>query len=71
MIDWIKKLLEDDKGIPDEARVAAMLLVLGFLGAAGWDLIALGHAFNPQAYGIGVLSLTAGVGAWMGMRGKN
>ena len=71
MIDWIKKLLEDDKGIPDEARVAAMLLVLGFLGAAGWDIIALSHPFNAQTYGIGAASLAAGVGAWMGFRGKN
>ena len=71
MIDWLKKLLEDDNGIPDEARVSAMLLVLGFLGAAAWDIVALKHAFNAQAYGIGAAALAAGVGAWMGFRGKN
>jgi hypothetical protein len=71
MIDWIKKMLEDSAGIPDEARVAAIMMVLSFIGLAGWDLIALGHAFNAQTFGIGAGALAAGVGGWMYGRGKN
>ena len=69
MKKWLLKMLEDSEGIPDEARVSAMLLVLSFITLAGWDLMALAHAFNAQNYGIGIGALAAGIGGWFKMRG--
>jgi hypothetical protein len=71
LISWINKVLSDVDGIPDEARLAAMLLVIGYIGLSAYDLIWLKHPWNPQEYGIGAGGLAAGVGGWMGFRGKN
>jgi hypothetical protein len=53
MLAWLSKLLADPAGLPDEARVSAMLLVLAFIGLAGWNVIVLRHAFDMQQFGVG------------------
>ncbi len=71
MLAWISKLLADPAGLPDDGRVAAMLLVLGYLGLSGWNVIALHHAFDMQQFGVGAGALSAGVGGWFGFRKGN
>lgn len=67
---WLKRLFEDANGVPDEARVMSVLLVLGFVASGLWDL-ANGSAFNPKDWGIGAGALAAGIGGWMGLRKDN
>ena len=71
MLAWLSKLLADPAGLPDDGRVAAMLLVLAFIGLAGWNVIVLRHAFDMQQFGVGAGALTAGVGGWFGLRKGN
>ena len=71
MLAWISKLLADPAGLPDDGRVAAMLLVLGYLTLSGWNVIALHHAFDMQQFGVGAGALSAGVGGWFGFRKGN
>lgn len=70
-LEWVLKLLEDSAGVPDEARFAALLLVLSLIGGTAWDVIVLQHAFDPIKFGTGGAALGAGIGGWMGWRGKN
>ena len=68
-MDWIKKLFADADGIPDDARVAAFLLVLSFIGNATFALYK-GQPWNAQDFGIGAGALAAGIGGLFGLRGK-
>ena len=70
MIEWIKKLIADADSVPDDGRLAAMLVVLVFCILAlhaSWS----DHPWSAQDYGTGAGLLFAGVGAFFGMRGKN
>jgi hypothetical protein len=72
IVSWIARMLEDDKGVPDEARVGALILV----GCFAWNSVASvmmgsSHAFNAQDFGIGAGALAAGLGAWLGLRKDN
>jgi hypothetical protein len=69
---WIRKMFEDVQGIPDDARVAAFLIVLTFLGNSIASVaLGAGHVFNPETFGIGAGSMAAGVGVWFGARKAN
>lgn len=59
----VKDILTDDAGnyVPD--KLLFVLVGLAFVGFAGWDLIALHHAFNPVAYGTGAGATLGGGGA--------
>lgn len=70
MLTWIKKAFEDAQGIPDDARVAAFLLVLSFIGNAAFALHK-GQVWNAQDFGIGAGTLAAGIGGWFGFRKSN
>ena len=65
MIPWLKGLLADPNGVPDDGRLAALLIVLSYIGNSAYALH-LGQVWNPQDYGkrgsemeISVLLLTA------------
>lgn len=72
LIDWIKKMLSDTQGVPDEARVGAMLLIVTFCGNSVASVVmSASHAFDAQTFGIGSGALAAGLGAWLGLRKDN
>ena len=69
-MNWINKMFCDEAGIPDDARVAAFLIVLAFVGNSLFAVIASPtHAFDAQQFGIGVGAMAAGIGVWFGQRG--
>lgn len=69
-MNWFKKMFEDANGVPDDARVSAFLLVIGFIGSSLYSVY-IGHEFKPQDWGIGAGALAAGVGGWFGLRKEN
>lgn len=72
VLAWWQRVFEDSAGIPDEARIGAMLLIVAFVGNSVLTvLLNEGHVFNAQDFGIGAGALTAGVGAWLGLRKDN
>lgn len=69
---WLKRVLEDSAGIPDEARIGAMLVILTFCGNSIASVVMSStHTFDPQSFGIGAGALAAGLGAWLGLRKDN
>ena len=58
-----------DNTTVDVSRVSMLLLVLGFIGLAAWDLYH-GGKWDPQSYGIAAGALLAGGGAGIGMKAK-
>lgn len=66
-MEWIKQVFSDPKGTPDDARIAAFILVLTYCGAAVYALYK-GQTWNPQEFGIGAGALVAGVGVLFGQR---
>lgn len=70
MKEWLSKAFSDPSGLPDDARLAAFLIVLTFLGNS---ILAIfkGQSWDPQQFGIGAGALAAGVGVWFGQRKGN
>ena len=68
---WISKMLSDPAGLPDDSRVAAMLLVLAYIALSAWSVIDQGHAFSMVQFGAGAGTLAGGIGAWLGLRKGN
>lgn len=72
LIKWIAGVFEDAKGVPDEARIGAMLLIVAFCGnSVAAVVMSSTHAFDAQTFGIGAGALAAGLGAWLGLRKDN
>lgn len=71
LIDWINRMLADPSGIPDDARVAGFLIVLGYIGIAVYNVAIEHHPFDMQQYGIGAGAMSAGIGVWFGVRKGN
>lgn len=72
MIDWIKRMFSDASGEPDDARVAAFMMVVSFIGNSITGVImSQSHAFDAQQFGIGAGALAAGIGVWFGQRKDN
>lgn len=69
MINYLARLFADPCGCPDDARYAAMLMVLAYIGLSGYNVVCLAHAFEPQQFGVGAGALAAGVGGWFKLRG--
>lgn len=67
---WVTKLFADAAGVPDDARVAAFLIVLAFIFNSVLAIFK-GQPWNPQEFGIGAGALAAGVGVWFGQRKGN
>lgn len=69
---WITRMFSDATGEPDDARVAAFLIVLAFIFNAIYAVVAgKEHTFDAQQFGIGAGALAAGVGIWFGQRKAN
>lgn len=69
---WFLGLFEDANGVPDEARIGAMLIILTYCYNSYTSVvISATHAFDMQAFGIGAGALAAGLGAWLGLRKDN
>ncbi len=66
-MNWIKRMFEDANGVPDDARVSAFFLVIGFIFSSLYSVY-IGHEFKAQEWGIGAGALAAGVGGWFGLR---
>lgn len=71
-VNWVAAMLSDAQGVPDEARVGAMLLIAAFVGNSIVSVVmSASHDFNAQNFGIGAGALAAGLGAWLGLRKDN
>ena len=70
MIPWLKGLLADPNGVPDDGRLAALLIVLSYIGNSAYALH-LGQVWNPQDYGIGAGAVLAGAGGLFKLRAGN
>ena len=71
-MNWLARLFADATGEPDDARVAAFLIVLTFIGnsvSAVW--LSPSHTFDAQSFGLGAGGLAAGIGVWFGQRKAN
>lgn len=71
LLRWAAALFADEAGVPDDARVAAFLLIAGYVALGLWSVIVNHQAMDFQQYGIGAGALTAGVGGWFGLRKNN
>jgi len=68
-MNWLKSLFADANGIPDDARLAAFLLVLSYIANSIVAIVmSHEHLFNAQEFGIGAGALSAGIGVWFGQR---
>ena len=71
-MNWINRMFCDPNGIPDDARVAAFLIVLAFISNSVFAVImSKTHGFDAQQFGIGVGAMAAGLGLWFGQRGQS
>lgn len=64
---WIKELFADAKGVADDARIGAFMLILTFCVATIYSLYK-GQPWEANNFGIGAGALCAGVGALFGLR---
>lgn len=71
LLNWIQRLIADSNGVPDEARLMAVLVVLVYLALAVWNVGYEHRPFDYAAFGQGIGFTSAGIGAWFFGRGKN
>ncbi len=69
-MDWIKRLLADVDGHPDEARFALLLGCLTYIGFTAWNMY-LDRPFDPIGYATGYGLVVGAFGAALWARGKN
>ena len=63
LLDFIRRLTSGkDNQTPDVIRIGGILIGTQFVLNAGWDLIALGNAFDPVGYGTGAGLILAAIG---------
>lgn len=67
--NYVALLVADSNGVPDDARVCAMFVVLSYCALTAYSVIVAGQAFDAQQFGIGACALAAGVGGWFRLRG--
>jgi len=68
---WVKKGFTAEDGGMDDARVAAMLIVLAFVGVSIGMLIVSPATFTLRDFGVGAAGTATGIGAWFKLRGSN
>jgi hypothetical protein len=71
-LNWLNRAFSDASGEPDDARIAALLMVLTYLGnSIASVVLSEHHVFDAQAFGIGAGAIAGGVGVWFGARKGN
>jgi len=71
-MNWISQMFSDANGVPDDARIAAFLLVISYItNSAIGVYLGPDHLFDAEKFGIGAGALAAGVGVWFGARKGN
>jgi hypothetical protein len=71
-ISFIREMFSDPKGLLDDARVAAFIIVLTFCGNSVISVVMNStHIFAAQDFGIGAGALVAGIGILFGQRKDN
>ncbi|CQR43702.1 hypothetical protein THICB3320752 [Thiomonas sp. CB3] len=68
---WLAALFADEAGVPDDARVAAFVLIVSYVALGFWAVVINKQPLDFQNWGIGAGALTAGVGGWFGLRKNN
>lgn len=71
ILNWLKSILADPNGVPDDARICAVLMVISYIALAAFDVIYHDAKFDMQQFGIGAGALSAGVGGWFKLRGSD
>lgn len=61
-MNWIKALLADAAGIPDEVRVCTVAMIVGYLALISYDVVAHNAHFDMAQFGTGAGLLFAGIG---------
>ncbi|MHB0992635.1 MAG: hypothetical protein ACYC0M_15360 [Burkholderiales bacterium] len=69
MIDWLKGLLADSTGTPDDARVAGLIMVLTFCGTEIYNVVGAGRPFDMWQFGTGGAAMATSLGLWLRGRG--
>ena len=69
ILNWLHSVFADVNGVPDEARICAVAMVLAYIALAAFDVIYHNAKFDMQQFGIGAGALSAGVGGWFKLRG--
>jgi len=69
-MEWLKRLVADTEGNPDEARVAILLGCLAVIGFTAWNMY-LNRPFVPADFALGYGGVVGAFGAAMWARGKN
>lgn len=74
ILSFIKSGYTTDKGELDDARIAAILLVLTYVAMGLYGIHKVESrdiAAFVQSWAIGAAALTGGIGAWFGLRKDN
>lgn len=72
MIAFIKSGFTTKDGELDDARLAAFMLVVAYIGHSLISIIMNpAHTFDAQNWGVGAGALAAGIGMWFGARKDN
>lgn len=67
---YVAALVADSNGVPDDARVCAMFVVLCYCALTAYSVVAHKQVFDAQQFGVGAGALAAGVGGWFRLRGS-
>ena len=70
MLEWVRQLLADAHGVPDEARFGFVACLLAYIGFEAYWLMT-GHVWEPTNYGYGVVTIVTGYGVALRARGAN
>jgi hypothetical protein len=67
MLNWLKQLIADPNGIPDDARIISIGLIITFIVKT----FLVSGTFDFQSWGLGAGALVAGIGGLFGFRKDN
>lgn len=65
---WFKQLFEDATGNADEMATMCIIGFFTFVGLQGFDIVAHGTKFDPQAFGVGIGAFLGAAAAGMGIK---
>jgi hypothetical protein len=68
MISFIKGMLSDPNGVPDDARIMAVIACLAFVFCVVWRTV-VDKTFDPLTVGAGFGAMFAATGLYLRTRG--